>query len=257
MSTLLGRPLWFELMTTDVEAARRFYGDVVGWGTKDSTDLGMAYTEWLRPDGAPAAGMMALPDELRAEGIPPHWMVYIGVDRLEDGVAHVERLGGGTLSPVIEVPTVGRMQTMRDAQGAAFSLYEPSSAPPPEAPPVHGDLSWLELFTTDSAAALAFYQDLFGWQPTEAMDMGPMGVYRMFGRTATQSMGGMMNKTPDMQMPNAWTLYVKVPDVHAAAARVTANGGQILHGPIEVPGGDWVVQAMDPQGAAFALHQAK
>jgi hypothetical protein len=254
---MLGRPLWFELMTTDVEAARRFYGGVVGWTTKDSTDLGMAYTEWLRPDGAPAGGMMALPAELKAEGVPPHWIVYIGVDRLEERAAHVARLGGGSLSPVIEVPTVGRLQTMRDGQGAAFSLYEPSSEPPTEAPPVHGDLSWLELYTTDSAAALAFYRELFGWQSTEDMDMGPMGVYRMFGRTPNQAIGGMMTKTPDMQMPNAWTLYFKVPDVHAAAERVKANGGQILHGPMEVPGGDWIVQAMDPQGAAFALHQAK
>jgi predicted enzyme related to lactoylglutathione lyase len=88
------------------------------------------------------------------------------------------------------------------------------------------------------------------------MDMGPMGKY-MFGRELG-SMGGMMTKTPDMaHLPNAWLNYFRVPDVHAAAERVRARGGQVLHGPMEVPGGDWIVQCMDPQGAAFALHTRK
>ena len=67
-----------------------------------------------------------------------------------------------------------------------------------------------------------------------------------------------MTKTPDMaQIPNSWLVYFRVPDVHAAAERVKANGGQVVNGPMEVPGGDWIVQAMDPQGAMFAMHHRK
>jgi len=257
-SSLLGRPLWYELMTRDLPAAEAFYTKVVGWTTTPFDGAGMPYTMWTRQGEIPIGGAMVLPSELLAMNVPPHWMAYIGVDRLEEAVAHVEKLGGGSLSEVIDVPDVGRMQAMKDAQGAAFSLYQPSTPPAePEAAPEVGDVSWLELYTTDAAAAMAFYRDLFGWKDTETMDMGPMGKYHMFGRSLG-SLGGMMSKTPDMaQMPNAWLIYFRVPDVHAAAGRVKENGGTVLHGPMEVPGGDWIIQCMDPQGAAFALHSKK
>ena len=150
------------------------------------------------------------------------------------------------------------MQTLKDPQGAAFSIYQPVSGPQsPEGPAQDGDASWLELYTTDSAAAMSFYGELFGWRATESMDMGPMGVYRMFGRSQ-HSLGGMMNKVDDMvHLPTAWLIYFQVPDVHAAASRVKANGGTVVNGPMEVPGGDWIIQCMDPQGAAFALHSKK
>jgi uncharacterized protein len=84
------------------------------------------------------------------------------------------------------------------------------------------------------------------------MDMGPEGKYQMFGRQFP--LGGMMNKPPAMaQAPPHWMIYFRVPDVHAAAERVKANGGKVLNGPMEVPGGSWIVNAMDPQGAAFSL----
>src|SRR4029453_12233004 len=84
--------------------------------------------------------------------------------------------------------------------------------------------------------------------------MGPMGKYQMFNRPHGM-IGGMMNKPPEMaNVPPNWQIYFRVPDVHSAATRVTANGGKILNGPMEVPGGDWVVNAMDPQGAALGLH---
>ena len=111
--------------------------------------------------------------------------------------------------------------------------------------------------TTDAPAALQFYQKMFGWQPTEAMDMGPMGKYHMFGRHLGP-LGGMMNKSPEMaQVPPNWGLYFRVADLDAAVARVKTGGGQILNGPMEVPGGDRIVNCLDPQGAAFSLHAKK
>jgi predicted enzyme related to lactoylglutathione lyase len=157
--------------------------------------------------------------------------------------------------PIEDVPTVGRVRAMRDPLGAAFGLYEPLNPPRlPEAVAQPGDLCWIELMTTDAPAALAFYQALFGWQGITAFDMGPMGVYQTFGRHLG-AIGGMMRKPPQLShVPPHWGLYFRVPDVGAAAARVTAHGGTILNGPMDVPDGTRIVQCMDPQGVAFALH---
>ena len=253
--TLLGRPLWYELMTTDMKAAEAFYRTVVGWTTTPFEDLPQPYTMFVRPDGPPSAGVMTKPDDVDA---PPFWAMYVGVPKLEETAAHITRLGGRACSPVIEVPTVGRMQMMTDPQGAAFYIYEPASSDqPPEGPAQIGEASWHELMTTDAPAALKFYSEVFGWQPSEALDMGPAGKYHMFNRPHGM-IGGMMNKGPEMaDVPPNWQIYFRVPDIDAAVQRIKANGGQILNGPMEVPGGDMIVNAMDPQGAAFSLHARK
>ena len=253
-SSLLGRVLWYELLTTDVKAAEKFYTTVVGWTVMPFEGSPQPYEMWMRADDVPIGGVMTIPPGMN---FPPHWGMYVGVPNLEDAVSRIERLGGTALSPVIEVPTVGRMRTMTDPQGAAFSVYEPASPPQqPEAEPEIGDVSWHELFTTDADAAMTFYTELFGWRPTESMDMGEMGKYQMFGRAFP--LGGMMNKPPAMaHVPPHWGFYFRVPDVHAALERVKTNGGTVLNGPMEVPGGDWVVTCMDPQGAAFSLHHRK
>jgi predicted enzyme related to lactoylglutathione lyase len=254
-STLLGRPLWYELMTSDMKAAETFYRTVVGWKTSPFEGAGQPYTMFKRSGDVSTAGVMTKPDEIKA---PPFWAMYVGVPKLEDSASHIKRLGGSAHTEVIEIPTVGRMQMMIDPQGAAFYIYEPSNDEQrPEAAPEVGEASWHELMTTDAPAAMKFYQQVFGWQPTEAMDMGPMGMYQMFNRPHGM-IGGMMNKPPEMaNMPPNWQIYFRVADVHAAAERVQANGGQIVNGPMEVPGGDWVVNAIDPQGAAFGLHAKK
>lgn len=254
-STVLGRPLWYELMTTDMTAAETFYRAVLGWTASPFDGAGQPYTMFNRSADAPVAGVMARPAEVKA---PPFWAMYVGVPKIEDAAARIESLGGKAHTGVIEVPDVGRMQLMMDPQGAAFYIYEPASAEqPPEAAAEIGEASWHELMTTDAVAAMTFYQQVFGWTPSEAMDMGEMGTYQMFNRPHGM-IGGMMNLTPEMaQVPPNWQIYFRVPDVHAAAERIKAGGGQILNGPMEVPGGDWIVNAMDPQGAAFGLHATK
>jgi len=253
-SSLHGRLLWYELLTSDMKAAEAFYTKVVGWSVTPFDASPHPYHMWTRTDGVPMGGVMTIPDGMN---FPPHWEMYVGVSTLEDGISRVEQLGGTPLSGVIDIPTIGRMRTMKDPQGAVFCVYEPLSPPQaPEMEPQVGDVSWHELYTTDAEAAMKFYTELFGWNPTEAMDMGPMGKYHMFGRKFP--LGGMMNKPPEMaQVPPYWGLYFRVPDVHAGADRVKAHGGQVLNGPMEVPGGDWVVNCMDPQGAAFSLHHRK
>ena len=197
---------------------------------------------------------MTTPSEVKA---PPFWAMYIGVPKLEEARAHIERLGGKAHTEVITIPDVGRLQMMMDPQGAAFYIMQPSSGEQrAEGAPAVGDASWHELMTTDWRAAMKFYEEVFGWKPSQAMDTG-MGTYQMFDRPHGM-IGGMMNRPAEMaNVPPNWQIYFRVPDVHAAAERIKASGGKILNGPMEVPGGDWVVNAMDPQGAAFGLHARK
>ena len=252
VSTLLGRPLWYELMTTDMKAAEAFYRAVNGWTSAPFEGAPQPYSMFNRSGDVTVAGLMTRPEDMKA---PPFWAMYIGVPKLEDAADHIKRLGGGECSPVIEVPGVGRMQMMADPQGAAFYIYEPSTTEfRPEAAAEIGEASWHELMTTDATAAMKFYHEVFGWQPSEALDMGAMGTYQMFNRPHGM-IGGMMNKPPEMaHVPPNWQIYFRVPDIASAVERIKASGGQILNGPMEVPGGDMVVNAMDPQGAAFSLH---
>ena len=187
---------------------------------------------------------------------PPFWAMYVGVPNSKRPWRRSSGSAADAFSPVIEIPKVGRMQMVMDPQGAAFYIYRAGDEPKQrrKAAPEVGEASWLELMTTDAPAAMKFYSDVFGWQPSETMDMGTMGKYHMFNRPHGM-IGGMMNKPPEMaNVPPNWQIYFRVPDIDAAAERIKANGGQILNGPMDVPGGDRVVNAMDPQGAAFALH---
>jgi predicted enzyme related to lactoylglutathione lyase len=254
-STMLGRPVWYELMTSDMKSAENFYKAVVGWKTAPFDGAGQPYTIFNRAGDVGVGGVMTKPVEVKA---PPFWAMYIGVPKLEEAAAKIKKLGGKAHTEVIQIPDVGRIQMFMDPQGAAFYIIEPASSERrPEGAPEVGEASWHELMTTDAPAALKFYSDVFGWQPSEALDMGPMGKYHMFNRPHGM-IGGMMNKPPEMAaVPPNWQVYFLVPDITAAVERIKSNGGKILNGPMEVPGGDWIVNGMDPQGAAFALHARK
>jgi uncharacterized protein len=247
-----GRPVWYELLTTDMKGAEKFYSTVIGWTVQPFRPGPDAYDMVARPGGVPIGGVMTIPPGMN---FPPHWEMYVAVDKLEDAIAKIEKLGGKSLGPLIDVPEVGRMRTMQDAQGAVFAIIEPAPREDsPEVPAEIGDASWRELHTNDAAAGLTFYSDLFGWRETQAMDMGEAGKYHIFGRQF--DLGGVMKKMKEMAaVPPHWAIYFRVPNVDEAAERVKANGGQVLNGPMDVPGNDRIVNCMDPQGAAFNLHQ--
>ena len=252
---ILGRHVWSELMTTDPKAAETFYDKVVGWTSEPFGNSPTPYTQFKRSGGAGVAGLMERPAGMN---MPPFWSMYIAVPNFEDAVAQIKKLGGSELSGVIDIPTVGRMQMLKDPQGAAFYIIQPEPRDnPPDRDPEVGEASWIELMTTDAPAAMKFYLELFGWQPSQAMDMGDMGTYQMFNR-GERMIGGMMNKPKAMaQVPPHWAIYFRVPDINAAAERVNANGGKIINGPMEVPGGDQILTGTDPQGATFSLHAKK
>ena len=247
-----GTFVWYELMTTDAQAAVRFYGEVVGWTMRDSGMPGMRYT--LASAGeAMIGGIMNFPPEGCPPGASPGWLGYIGVDDVDVYAGRVKAAGGAILRPADDIPGVGRFAVAADPHGASFVLFKPASteAPPRPAPMSRGTVGWHELNAGDGPSAFAFYAGLFGWRKDQAMDMGPMGTYQLFKADA-EAIGAVMTKPPEIPAP-FWLFYFAVEAIDAAHARVTRNGGEVLNGPMEVPGGSWIVQCRDPQGAMFAL----
>lgn len=244
--------VWYELMTTDPAAAKAFYSQVVGWTAADSGMPDMEYT-LLSAGSHQIAGLMALPPEACATGVPPNWTGYVAVADVDAKAADMQAAGGQVLHPPHDIPGVGRFAVMADPQGAVICLFKDSSntayTPPPA--DMAGTVGWHELIAADGAAAWDFYSQMFGWTKAEAMDMGPMGVYQLFA-AGSHPIGGMMTKPPEVPVP-CWLYYFNTDAIDAAIGRVTAGGGKVIHGPMEVPGGSWIVQCTDPQGAVFAL----
>lgn len=252
MSDFTGRFVWYELMTADVAAARDFYSRVVGWDTVDAQMPGMTYWNFTA-EGKPFAGLMALPEEARNAGAPPHWMGYVAVPDVDAAAAKATATGGAVHVPPMDIPRIGRFAVVADPFGASIAVFRTSHADQdqPAAPDAPGRVGWHELYSDDQGKAFDFYAGLFGWVKKDAMDMGPMGTYQIFG-TADTALGGMMNRPPNVPVC-CWTYYFNVGNVDQAAERVKSAGGRVLHGPQEVPGGAFVLQCLDPQGAVFAL----
>ena len=175
VSPLLGRPVWYELMTTDPAAAEKFYDAVVGWTSAPFAGSPNPYTVFSRAGNVQVAGLMKTPPGMN---MPPFWSMYIAVPKLEETEAQIKKLGGRELSGVIEVPSVGRMRMMKDPQGAAFYIIEPDSRSEgrPEGPPEVGEGSWHELMTTDATSAMSFYQQIFGWQDQDTINVAVLGL---------------------------------------------------------------------------------
>jgi uncharacterized protein len=243
-----GRFVWFDLMTTDPSATAAFYPAVTGWGTEAWNGGGGDYTMWTA-SGTPLGGVTKLAPPARA----PHWLAYIATPDVDDTVMQAEDLGARIIAHATSVPGVGRYAVLMDPQGAVFAAFTAQGAAPGHEGEAHlGEFSWHELATHDYPAAYRFYERLFGWEKAETIDLGGGNLYQMFRRNGVL-LGGIFNRAAGGGSP-AWLHYVLVEDVERAAATVTEQGGQIAAPPREVPGGDRIVQCVDPQGARFALH---
>jgi predicted enzyme related to lactoylglutathione lyase len=242
--------VWYDLMTTDSKAAEAFYTKVVGWRAQDSGMSDRSYTI-LHAKEIPIGGLMPIPAE--AAGARPMWSGYVGVDDVDAVAKRLKAAGGSVHRGPEDIPGVGRFAVVADPHGASFMLFHGTAdAPPPSAPAgTPGHIGWHELYAGDREKAFAFYSGLFGWTKVEAMDMGPMGVYQTFATDKVQ-VGGMMTKPEQIPAP-CWLYYFNVDDIGAATARVKDNKGKVLNGPMQVPGGSFIIQCSDPQGAMFAL----
>jgi predicted enzyme related to lactoylglutathione lyase len=250
--------IWYELITPDPVGAKSFYDAVVGWTIEPQPSGEMDYRMISRADGGNAGGVMRLTDEMASHGARPIWLGYINVDDVDASVASIEGAGGKTLLPAFDIPGIGRIAMVADPQGAP--LYVMKATPPSGQEDKVSDVfsvdqpqhvRWNELSTTDQDGAVAFYTGQFGWAQEGDMDVGEMGKYRFIQQGGVM-IGAIMPKMPQAPV-SAWTHYIGVDDIDRAVGAIQAGGGSIMHGPMEIPGGEFALNGMDPQGAAFGL----
>jgi predicted enzyme related to lactoylglutathione lyase len=242
--------VWYELMSSDVAAAKVFYGKVVGWNMQDMPMPGMTYTI-LEAGKIGIGGMMALPKEACDAGAKPCWTAYIYAADVDAAAKKVEGLGGKVLRAATDIPEVGRFAVVADPQGAVFNLFKPAQPGERVHSKAVGDIGWHELHTKDWPKAFDFYSAMFGWVKGNSVDMGAMGTYQLL--MIKDAEAGAMFNSPAATNGPFWLYYFNVEGIDAATDRITKNGGKVMMGPTQVPGGQWIVQATDPQGAWFAL----
>ena len=254
MAKVHGHPIWFELATAkgQLAAAGDFYASVLGWRIADSGMEGLTY-HLATADGDMVAGLMEIPDGM--EGMPPNWTLYFGVDDTDQAADNIRTAGGQIHAGPSDIPGTGRFAVASDPQGAPFGIL--ATLPMEDGRQTQafdqkkaGHGNWTELMSSDPAAGFDFYARIFGWQKSDAMDMGPMGTYQLF-RHDGGDIGGMMGLGNAPQP--CWLSYFGVNGINPAIQRIRDGGGTIQHGPQEVPGGAHIAVATDPQGAWFAL----
>ena len=259
MSNPTGDFIWYELMTPDPDGATAFYGPVVGWtiGGADPTAGDLDYRMITRSAGGPAGGVLGLTDAMCEGGAHPCWLGYIHVADVDAAASAITAKGGKVLMPATDI-AVGRIAMVADPQGAPFYLMTP--IPPPGMEDARSDvfsmdqpqhIRWNELSTTDPEAAITFYTSQFGWAQEGQMDIGDMGAYRFIQHHGV-GLGAVMPKMPEMPT-SLWSYYIGVDDINRAAETVAELGGRVLFGPMEIPGGEFALNGIDPQGAAFGL----
>jgi predicted enzyme related to lactoylglutathione lyase len=261
MANPAGSFIWYELMTSDANAAARFYGAVVGWQIASQAEPqagGMDYRLIGRDDGGSAGGVLQLAPDMLANGAHPAWVAYLHVTDVDLAVQAITADGGQALMPKMTLP-VGEIAMVTDPMGAPFYVMTP--VPPPGKPDAVSDLfsvdrpqhvRWNELRSPDLTRARGFYGRHFGFQFNESMPMGPeYGDYQFIDHDGLR-VGGMM-KHVNAAVPGGWTFYFGVPSASAAKRAIEAAGGHVQMDLHQVPGGDWVVIATDPQGARFGI----
>jgi len=198
-----GQFVWYELTTPDVDAAKKFYPRITGWGIQRFDN---DYSMWTN-GGVPMGGIFRLNDEMRQQGVPPNWMPYVESDDVDATADRAASLGGTVVVAPADIPGTGRFAVLQDPQGATFGVYKSNTASGAwDGTPVVGRVSWHELMTTDHVEAFQFYHELFGWEKTGEMDMGGGNMYSLFGHDAP--FGGMFNRLPEMEgMHPFWLLH--------------------------------------------------
>jgi predicted enzyme related to lactoylglutathione lyase len=242
---------WFELATTDQAAAKEFYGHLFGWTAFDSPmGPGEFYTMFKLDDRDAAAGYTMRP-EMLAQGIPPHWEIYISVESADETAAKVESFGGKLIAPPFDVMTYGRMAVVSDPTSGVFCIWQPKDNIGSTITGAPGTACWADLNTTDPEAAASFYAGVFGWELYTAP--GDASGYRHIKSGGT-GIGGMMQAYP--QVPSHWLIYFLVADAEIATNQAGSLGATTRVPVTEIPNTGKFSIIQDPQGACFALFEA-
>ncbi|MEM9068753.1 MAG: VOC family protein [Myxococcota bacterium] len=237
-----GRFTWHELVTTDVEDSKGFYGELLGWKFEAMPMPTGTYT--IVKLGDASIGGITPPPE---DGVPPHWIGYVSVEDVDKSAKAILKAGGESLMDAFDVPGVGRMQPVRDPHGSAFFLFR-SAEGDPEPATGAGAWHWNELWAKDAGEATAFYEKTLGYS-RETMPM-PNGDYHIL-KNGEQSRGGVM--TAPEGAPPHWAFYVEVADVDATVAKAKKLGGKAIGELMDVPGVGRFGFVSDRSGATIGV----
>ena len=243
-------------MTADQDAAIDFYTRVVGWTASDAEPARHALHDPLAPAAAASAACFQLTDEMRAGGARPGWLGYIHVADADAKAKEIEACRRPDADAAGRHP---RCRPLRDGRRSGRRGLLPADAAaartatgrrPSSIRGTVGTVGWRELYSSNGEeAAFDFYSGQFGWETVTEMDMGPMGKYRIFGQDGEQ-LGGMMDK-PGKRAGLGLDLLRQCRR-HRCRGRADQGQWRIVdHGPDGGARRHWVVQAIDPQGAAF------
>jgi uncharacterized protein len=242
---------WVELTTTDQEAAKAFYGGLLGWKADDRPvgEGGYVYS-MMQVDGKNVGAIALQPDQQREAGAPPVWNSYISVADADATVERAKELGATVHAPAFDVMDVGRMAVIQDPQGAFFEIWQPKAHFGASLVNAPGALVWNELGSPDLDASSAFYSALFGWTiaPFEGGGDEPYLAIKV-----GEANNGGIRPLNQPGPPPHWLAYFGVEDIDAALERVRELGGAVHAGPIDIRIAKIAVVA-DPQGAMFALY---
>jgi predicted enzyme related to lactoylglutathione lyase len=245
--TVRGRFVWHELVTPNAKGALEFYTRAIGWKV-EGWEQDSSYQMFVASTGPLGAAV-------ESRDAVPLWVPYVGTTDVDATVETAKRLGAKVSTEPADLPNAGRFAVLVDPHGATFGVHASGAAPSPDKEAQYGEFCWHELAATvDPVEAFGFYRELFGWDEVARHDMGPMGIYLLYGRNGKQ-LGGMYKKGDESKPgPAYWLGYVRAKDVDKLAADVKAARGIILMEPGAVPTGDRIAQFEDPHGAFFAGH---
>lgn len=243
---------WFELGTTNQEAAKKFYGSLFGWSAEDIPMGPDGNYTMFKLEGQTVAAGYTVGGQM-APNVPPHWAVYVAVQSADDAAARIQTLGGKLLKPAFDVFDAGRMAVASDPAGAVFMVWQPKRNSGTGLAGVNGTVCWADLNTPDPARAAEFYRALFGWEAARG-EKDPSGYLHI--KNGDEFIGGIPPaQYYDPKVPPHWLIYFQVSNCDDSTAKATGMDSQLLLPPTDIPNTGRMAVLRDPQGAAFALFQ--
>lgn len=243
-----GAPCWVDLMTSDVDRARSFYGQLLGWTANEPSEEFGGYFMFSK-DGIPVAGgMAAMPDA----GPPNIWSVYLSTDDATKATEVATAHGAQVIAPPMEVADLGTMVVLIDPTGALIGAWQPNTFHGLGVLAEPGTPGWFELLTRDHAGAVEFYRTVFGWDTSTLHDTDEFRYTT--ANDGDNQLCGVMDASSFLPegIPAHWSVYFAVADTDAAIVQLTALGGSVEQPAEDTPYGRIAVVA-DPMGARFKL----
>jgi len=248
---LLGKFVWYDLITDDAEVARRFYGGLFGW-TFETTEgpLGDEYI-LVRDDGVYIGGIVTRADP--SDGTEfSRWLPYVSVADVDVSADRARAAGGEVAVAPLDV-RLGRVAAIVDPEGAALGLARSNIGDPDDATTAGGPgrVMWTELLTSDEAGAASFYEAVVGYKAVTVERRG--GRYTVLSDGQVERAGILLNPT---DWEPQWLTYFGVEDPAAAAERAAALGGRVLLEPTSEVREGTMALVTDPTGAVLALQKS-